>query len=186
MLGCQRKNCWLGGLKILSVGLLVVGDNGPELFIYELVITRLWLTGFDSLEDPLLELKFLSIRTAVQPELKVLFALPEFLGSQPESLPILRANVWLILVIIARDVWGKASRVSVLIEQEFRKVAVFEGEFEAGGFFVVVGEEAHAKGVNDPFGLKLEFGGNGWAMSPKLEEHFFGVIHPPSCVVGCT
>lgn len=41
MLGCQRKNCWLGGLKILSVGLLVVGDNGPELFIYELVITRL-------------------------------------------------------------------------------------------------------------------------------------------------
>ena len=48
---------------------------------------------------------------------------------------------------------------------------------------MVEGEQSHAKGVNDPLGLQIQFRHDGCSMSIEFVQHLIRVIQSPSAVV---
>lgn len=125
----------------------------------------------------------LGVRSAVEPEFKVLLALPKLLRGQPEDLSSLLGDRLLVVVIVLGVVGHEGGGVAILVEKELGEIAVLEGELETGRLVVVEGKQSHSEGVDYPLRLELQLGDNCRSMGPNLVHHFLRIVQTPCRVI---
>lgn len=128
VVGGKGEDGWLFGFKPGSVFLLVVGENGAEFLVNKGVVALLALGCLYCLHNPLLKLQVLCICSAIEPELKVLLALPKLLRAESEYLAAFLRNVLLVGIVVFGVVGFEVGGGAVVVEKELGEVVVLEGE----------------------------------------------------------
>lgn len=126
VVGSEREDGGLEWDKPFTVLFLVVVENGAVFFVDEGVVALLALGGLHRIHHPFLEFKVLGVRAAVEPKLKILFALPKLLRRESEHFSSLQRHCFLIGVVVFGVVRLEGSSVSILVEQKLGQIVVFE------------------------------------------------------------